>query len=96
MISSKSCSIMINPQSRSSAIFTTTENLGLHSIANMLGFFVTVLSLQAFFANGQVENVFSYLQHSGNHTTLVGLLKQSGLAGTLATSGLCLNLFIDN
>nr|XP_022326288.1 periostin-like [Crassostrea virginica] len=59
----------------------------------MLGFFVTVLSLQAFCANGQLENVFSYLQHSGNHTTLVGLLKQSGLAGTLATSATPLTIF---
>lgn len=54
----------------------------------MLAFLVTFLSLQAFVAHGQIENVFSYLQHNGNFTTLVKLLKEAGLAGTLATSGI--------
>lgn len=73
----------------------TLYKLGLHWIVTMLFFLVTILSLQAFVAHGQVENVFSYLQHNGNFTTLVKLLKESGLAGTLATSGIHFNFHFD-
>ncbi|XP_062582260.1 transforming growth factor-beta-induced protein ig-h3-like [Saccostrea cucullata] len=59
----------------------------------MLALLVTVFSLQSLFVHGQLENVFTYLQNQGNFTTLVKLLKQSGLAGTLATSATPLTIF---